>query len=287
MLIIINNKDNKYMFTKKVLLITVMSLSITFCACEEEKMSANMNTKTSIESIKTAQWENLAQKKIFFGHQSVGNNIISGIKDLMKTNNTINLHIVETENPGDFSSGIFAHHGVGQNVDSESKIKDFVRMIDQGIGGKADIAFFKFCYIDFTAETNIQGIFNDYKNAMTSLKNKYPDTQFIHCTVPLVTKVKISPISILKTMLGRDGNRHNVARNEFNELMRKEYGGKELIFDLAVIESTYPDGSKETFEKDGKTYYSLIPQYSDDGGHLNELGRRRAAEYLLMFLVNL
>ena len=275
------------MFMKKVILITVMSLSITFCACEEKKMSADMNTKTSIESVKPALWDSLAKKKIFFGHQSVGNNIISGINDLMKINPKINLHIVETEKPGDFSSGIFAHHGVGQNVDPESKIKDFVRMMDQGIGGKSDIAFFKFCYIDFNSDTNIQGVFNDYKNAMTTLKRKYPDTHFIHCTVPLVTKAKTTPMSLVKKVLGRDGNRHNVARNEFSDLMRKEYEGKEPIFDLAAIESTYPDGSRETFTKDGNTYYALVPSYTEDGGHLDELGRNHVAEKLLMFLINL
>ena len=51
---------------------------------------------------------------------------------------------------------------------------------------------------------------------------------------------------------------------QFNELLIKEYDGKEPVFDLAEIESTRPDGRRETFTKDGKTYYSLIPDYTYD-----------------------
>jgi len=282
-----NPRDRGHMITKKMLLIIALSLTITFYACEEEKMNTNTNTKTTIDDVKPANWENLAQKKIFFGHQSVGNNIISGMKDLMQKNPNIKLRILETENPSDFASGIFAHHGIGQNGAPESKIKDFVRIMDQGIGGKADIAFFKFCYIDFNTHTNVQQLFNNYKNTMSILKEKYPQTVFMHCTVPLVIKTKTSPISMIKKILGRDDRMQNIARNDFNELMRKEYGEKAHIFDIAEIESTYPDGSRETFVKNGNTYYALVLAYTDDGGHLNELGRKKVAEKLLMLLINL
>ncbi len=276
------------MITKKMLLIIALSLSITtIYACEEEKMNIDFNVRTATDDVMPASWEKLAQKKVFFGHQSVGNNIISGIKDLMPKNTSIKLRILETENPSDFSSGIFAHHGVGQNVDPESKIKDFVRIMDQGIGGKADIAFFKFCYIDFNAHTNIQQLFNDYKNSMSILKEKYPQTVFMHCTVPLVIQTKTTPKSMIKKILGRDDSVQNIARNDFNELIRKEYGGKAHIFDIAEIESTYPDGSRESFVKNGKTYYALVPAYTDDGGHLNESGSKIVADKLLMLLINL
>ena len=43
----------------------------------------------------------------------------------------------------------------------------------------------------------------------------------------------------------------------------------------------------ETFEKDGRTYYALAPLYTNDGGHLNETGRKVVAEKLLYFLASL
>jgi hypothetical protein len=59
------------------------------------------------------------------------------------------------------------------------------------------------------------------------------------------------------------------------------------IIDIAKIESTYPDGTRCSFSIDGKTYYSMAPEYTSDGGHLYEIGRKKVAEQLLIFLANL
>jgi len=253
-------------------------------------MSSSAKPETTIDDVQASSWENLAKKKIFFGHQSVGENIMSGIDDLTKTNPGIRLHVLDTEDPSDFSSGVFALYPIGQNENPESKIQDFVRIM-QGIGGKVDIAFFKFCFVDINSGIDVQKLFTDYKNTMSMLTKKYPQTTFIHCTVPLLRKTKNTPKSFLKKVLGKeDGffdNSHNIARNAFNELIRKEYQGKAPIFDVADAESTYPDGSRETFTAMGKTYYSLVPEYTDDGGHLNSVGRKRVAGQLLLVLVHL
>ncbi|MEF9476235.1 MAG: hypothetical protein L0958_06070, partial [Candidatus Mariimomonas ferrooxydans] len=60
-----------------------------------------------------------------------------------------------------------------------------------------------------------------------------------------------------------------------------------ILFDLALIESTDSEGGMATFKKCGKSFYSLVPSYTNDGGHLNEDGRRIVAEQLLIFLANL
>ena len=80
---------------------------------------------------------------------------------------------------------------------------------------------------------------------------------------------------------------HNVARNKFNDLLKREYAGKESVFDLAKIESTYPDGRRETFKRKDKRFYSLVHDYTHDGAHLKELGRKKVAEQFLIFLANL
>ena len=83
------------------------------------------------------------------------------------------------------------------------------------------------------------------------------------------------------------GYHDNIKRGQFNDMLRKQYDGKEPVFDLAKIESTLPDGRRVTFTKDGMTYYSMVPDYTYDSGHLNELGRKIAAEQLLLPLANL
>ena len=60
-------------------------------------------------------------EKIYFGHQSVGFNIMAGVKDLMKGNPQIKLNIVETTNESDFKVGLFAHSRVGENEDQNPR----------------------------------------------------------------------------------------------------------------------------------------------------------------------
>ncbi|MDY6950005.1 MAG: hypothetical protein SWE60_00700 [Thermodesulfobacteriota bacterium] len=243
----------------------------------------------SLQNVPEATWTRLSNNTIFFGHQSVGFNIIDGIEDLMSTNSQIRLNIVETDAPADFTTSVFAHARVGSNRDPQSKMDAFATALERGIGDKADVAFFKLCYVDIVAETDVQGVFAVYKNTMSLLKKKHPRITFVHVTVPL-TYTKETVKTWIKKITGRTQSLeydNNVARNQFNDLLRKEYGRKEPIFDLAMIESTSPDGTRHTFSKDGNTYYSLISAYSNDGGHLNQFGRRMVAQHLLLFLASL
>ena len=50
--------------------------------------------------------------------------------------------------------------------------------------------------------------------------------------------------------------------------------------------SVGPDIGKN-LAKHGKTFYAMAPEYTYDGGHLNELGRKKVAEQLLILLANL
>jgi len=242
----------------------------------------------SIHEIPESSWNKLSQKKIYFGHQSVGNNIIKGLEDILKENPQIKLNIVETNNPADFSAPIFAHSHNGKNHDPISKIDAFTDLMDRGTGDNADIAFFKFCFVDITANTDVQKVFAYYKSKMKYLKGKYPKTTLIHITVPLTT-VQTGPKAIAKKLIGKpiDGYADNLKRYEFNEFMRREYEGREPLFDLAKIESTLKDGSNLIIKENGKSFQTLVPEYTHDGGHLNETGRKIVAQSLLVFLTEL
>lgn len=238
-----------------------------------------------IASLSDKALEKLALAKIYFGHQSVGSNIMEGVKDLMGQDPRLKLKIEETANPAASQGWVFSHGPVGQNENPASKIDDFAGKINAGVGGRADIAFFKFCYIDVMADRNIDELFSHYQKTMGELKKIYLQTTFIHVTVPL-TIVQTGPKVFIKKMIGRapGGFLDNANRNEYNRKLRQAYGGKEPIFDLAQIESTYPDGTRATFDWQGQTYERMISEYGRDGRHLNEPGRQRVAEQLLVFL---
>jgi len=233
-------------------------------------------------------WRRLSEKKIYFGHMSVGFNIVEGLKDVIKENHQIKLNIVETNDITMFGRPIFAHSRNGNNHDPQSKIDAFADSMDRGIGNKADFASFKFCFVDITAKTDIQKEFKYYRETMEKVKDRYPKTIVIHMTAPLTT-VQAGFKAWLKKRIGRpiDGYADNIKRNEFNDLLRQEYEGKAPLFDLAKMESVTVDGKPVTFTEGEKHFHALNPEFTHDGGHLNQAGRKFVARSLLILLAQL
>ncbi len=230
----------------------------------------------------------MLNQKIYFGHQSVGENILQGIREISAESSEYHLEIVEAEGSRIFDRpGIF-HSRVGQNTFPYSKLEAFSNIVRQGVGNHIDMAFFKFCYIDINAYTDVEELFHAYATSMANLALEYPQMKFAHCTVPLRT-VQVGLKVPVKKMMGQKvgGYEENIKRCEFNTLIRKEYASSGLLFDLAAVEAELPDGKQCSFRQHGKRYEALAPQYTDDGGHLNRDGRKRVAGQFLSFLSGL
>jgi hypothetical protein len=258
-------------------------------SCSGEKPPEKIASLSDINNVPESVWKTLEKKKTFFGHQSVGDDIIAGINDLLKENHQTRIRIVASKASTYFRSPVFAHYYVGKNTNPTSKINAFASYLKNGIGETVDIAFFKFCYVDINGQTNIDRLFTEYKNTLKYLKNDYPKTTYVHVTVPLtVTKTSIKTwIKLLMKQTYIWEYDDNIQRNKFNHLLREEYKAYDPIFDLATIESTFPNGKTCSFTRNGTVYHSLVPAYTTDGGHLNELGRRVIAGQLLLFLASI
>lgn len=251
-------------------------------------MSQEKKPVSQLNDISKSAWEKFSVKKIYFGHMSVGFNIIDGVRLLAEGNPGIKLNLVETNDFSDIDTPVFAHSRIGKNHDPISKIDAFRQFMDGGIGDNADIAFFKFCFVDITEKTDINKVFSHYMEVMDYLAKKYGKTNFIHVTVPLTT-VQSGPKAFVKRIIDRpiDGYADNIKRNEFNDMLRKEYEGKAPIYDLALIESSSLKGVSVLFTKDGKSFSAMNPDFTHDRGHLNDIGRKLAAQRLLVLLATL
>ncbi len=256
-------------------------ITLALVSCSERK--TNMDSLMSDEKLRN-HLELVAGKRIFFGHQSVGMDIMQGVNELQHATKGSRLNLVPLEN-GSFPAGsYFIDALVGRNSDPNSKCDAFSEVVEKLNVDSLDIALLKFCYVDIKDRTDVDEMFRYYVGTIESLKRKCPRVRFVHVTVPLTERTSLWR-RLAKRILGRSDvwEISSIRRTAFNSRLVEYFNG-EPIFDLARIESTYPDGSRNSFESNGNQTFSLVSDYTRDGGHLNELGRTIAARELLRTL---
>lgn len=272
-------------FTKVTRHRVVLLLLAVLSACGRRTLETTAPPNSTL--LTDQQIASLMAQKIFFGHQSVGNNVIQGIRDLASTDPRLKLNIVKSSDPQSLSSPAFVEFEIGENGDPQSKSEAFAAILDKGMGAQGGIAMYKYCYVDIDSSTDIQRMFENYRKGISILKGRYPSLKIVHITVPLTT-VEPTAKAWVKSILGKTTAQDiNVKRNEFNKLLRQTYAGTDPIFDLAEVESTHSDGSRSYFTRGAEKIYTLAPEFTTDGGHLNEAGRRAAAGILLQVLAKL
>ncbi len=220
----------------------------------------------------------LKTKRIFFGHQSVGTNILDGLRQLSAADSAGAPSIVRLEASTTLPPAFLAEKPIGENTRPDLKCADFRQTVEGQLQGKVDVALMKFCYVDITGETDVRSLFATYQSTIDSLKARHPEVTVVAATVPLTFKPtwwkQLAGRLLGRTTTSESGN---IKRNMFNALVRERFAGQPL-FDLAAVESTRPDGTVEGFDANGQHYAALVPEYSVDGGHLNDEGKRRVAE---------
>jgi lysophospholipase L1-like esterase len=234
-------------------------------------------------SLARPRWARLNETRVFFGHQSVGANILAGVSEIMAEDSTLRLSVARVDDPSSVIGPALLEAKIGENGDHRSKATAFEAALRNGMGQDGGIALFKYCYLDVHHGTDVDAMFANYVQTIETLRRTRPEITVVHVTLPLTRDE--SPLRRLaKTALRKPGGRDlNAKRNRYNELLRQRYAG-EPLFDLARVQSTLPDGSRTSFSHDGGTAFTLAPEYTHDGGHLNEAGRRAAALELLKVL---
>lgn len=226
-------------------------------------------------------WQKLSQLKIAFGHQSVGDNVISGIESLAREHD-VTLSVTETREA--FAAPGLHHFKIGRNGEPRSKLEDFDATMSGDIAGTADIALMKLCYMDFDSEANPQQLARDYIAEVDRLASRFPQTTFIPVTAPL-TAAQTGPKALIKKLLGKEpgGYESNAKRQLFNQTLRQHYANRDVLFDIASLESGF---GKVTVERDGQAIETLNPELTSDGGHLNDQGKHLIGSALVHHLAN-
>lgn len=229
----------------------------------------------------------LSMRRVYFGHQSVGGNIIAGVEQLLRTvDGGSTLRVAEARDPRAIAGPALLHFAIGQNENPASKNADFLRVLDARTSRDSAIVMMKYCYIDVNPATNPDTVFAAYQALVAEVRARHPDVTLVHVTMPLTTDAS-GASATLRRLLGRTTARElNQKRSHYNDLLRSHFAS-EPVFDLAALEATGTDGSVHRVERNGQWIYALAPELTMDGGHLNDLGQRRVAEQFVATLASI
>ena len=266
---------------KHIAAICIGLFSIAVLACEGKSMKELHGEQKAVDPGNTAIQGFTMDKKVFFGHQSVGQNILEGI-DLLTTE--IPVSRVDTRKTTDlniFEKPGITHAQIGENGEPLSKYEEFKTLLDSGIGDRVDIAGMKLCYLDISGKTDVQDLFDKYKATVNHIKNRHTKLKIIHIATPLT--VKSNPVKdLVKKIIGKENIWGEANRNRvrYNDLLRAEYK-HDTVFNLDMIEAAGDDSPPyKTIDNN----YSLDQRFASDWGHLNDLGKKTVAGKFLKFL---
>lgn len=230
-----------------------------------------------------ARWRAVGGRAVYFGHQSVGDDIAAGI-DALNEELTLGLRVVQTRDPSAVAHPVFVHFHAGTNQNPRSKNAAMLKLLAARPRPDRPIILLKYCYVDIGHGTDVPALFAEYRAMVGVIRSRYPDVTIVHATVP-VTTVESAMKAGVKELLGRPSVRQDaIARHRYNALIRAAFAGREPLFDVARVEATHADGSLSSFASGDQQIETLAPEYTHDGGHLTARGQKMAAKELLNVL---
>jgi hypothetical protein len=245
---------------------------LLFLGCSSDKMPAT--TMTEDAPLTPAELSALRSARVFFGHQSVGSNLLAGIEPLVP-----DLRIVTLDDSTDIEGAALFEASIGRNGDPQSKDRAFLETVLRLQPG--DVALYKYCFADMRVGTDTDSLFTRYEHTLNLAARQ--GVTVVAVTMPLTT---VAPAwkRWVKKALGKPTDAElNTKREHFNALVRQASATRPLI-DLARLESTLEDGNRRSISYGGRSVAILASEYTDDGAHLNERGRRHVAKLFLRAL---
>jgi hypothetical protein len=248
-----------------------------------------------------------ATRRLFFGHQSIGAQVITGINELADDLGRPDIPVVDVDVTGiPATGGVVAHAYVGINGDGFTKTRgdhphepgataSWGERIRDGLSSEIDTAVLKFCYADlrpgsvhWVGDTQVgytpAELFAEYKAAIDALVTDFPSIAFIYATEPVVYIYDEDD----EGPGGTGGNHANDLRYAFNQLVRAEYGHTGRLWDIALAQSTDPAGSRY-FNANGSEYL-FLDYASADLEHISGvdgIGRKAAATPLVLIMADI
>lgn len=228
----------------------------------------------------SARWSVIANRTVYFAHQSVGTGIVAGVERLA-SEHELPLRVLHAPEPATVSGPAFVHFLVGQKRDYASKNAAVLRLLESSTRAERPVIVLKYCYGDIKKASDASTMFDAYCDTVDTIQAAHPDVTVVHTTMPLTT-AENGLKTRAKLLLGYPTEREAaVARHSYNEMVRWGFGAAEPVFDLAKVQAEQPSGKRAGFIAAGAAIDTLAIENTHDGHNLNARGQRAAAKELL------
>ncbi len=234
------------------IIVLLVSHAVAICAFTSRGVAAeapfvdSKAIKERFETVTAKDVEELRKKRILVISMSMGRNLMTGLTLLGKSEPQYQITegLRRPEGVGGDLKGmpadIFAEPGLVHMIGVRRPALRRVEQIEQlmrnepwSMGNKVDIVM-----IIYVAEVDAK-FFPTYRKRMEDLRREFPKTRFLHCTTSVIGDTPAA--------------RNSKGMQEFSDLMRKEYRGKEPVYDLgAILSDDFRDGPK------------MLPEYFKD-----------------------
>ncbi|MBI2301362.1 MAG: SGNH/GDSL hydrolase family protein [Armatimonadetes bacterium] len=203
--------------------------------------------------------ERARRLRVVLGHESVGFNVVQGLEGLSQQSPRYRLdigHMIQawwyTQHAG------LGEWFVGNANNVPGKAQAFEQRLASGVGNAVQVASLKLCFADLQRNSDTDANFDAYVDVMERMQRQYPRVKFVYWSMPMRREAVLQQ-----------------KRTHFNQRMAAYLKQHEVVlFDIADIECHKPDGTafhNETGE------LAMWDGYTVDGGHLNDVGKARAA----------
>jgi hypothetical protein len=268
------------MFARSRVVVVALVVAALTAACGS---APAVEAPMPVPTLAAADVDVVKGARVFFHHMSVGDNVLAGLARVAPSLTPVKVDPTQGKVPG--TGPAFLHAMLGGNGSPFGKFEAFkAALTTTGFEQPPDVVLMKLCFVDIDAGTDVAALIKGYEGAVAAAKQALPGTQVVHVTAPMLPKDTGLKEFIKGTLGVKDGNAQgNMKRAAFNTAVRTRFG-TDVVFDLAAVEATRPDGQPERFTRDGVPYESLYPGYTDDGAHLAGAGQDRAAVALVQAL---
>jgi hypothetical protein len=241
-----------------------------------------------LEAVPAHAWQALSRRRLFFGHRSVGRDLVEGLERLVPKYCVPPFAIHRRRSPAESRDPGFYELDIGSNRSPMTKDAALAAILEQGFGDEPGaIAMQKYCYVDVGEYADPAQLFDQYRAHMTRLRQRHPRLTLVHFTIPLQSVASNFPEWLAGWAGIATRSSMNARREAFNDLIRRQFAGKELLFDIAAMESTRADERRAVGRYRGAKIPALAGEWTYDGGHLNQAGKDWVAANFLAFLAAL